>query len=194
MVDYVYGEYWYGNKISEYGIEHGYVDYATFAKAFNSVLANEIMEATNGVIGYWEQESGYCFEDSQGNQYSQEERDEKVEELEEKLKELDEQLYELEDDDELYEEIEQQRDEIQEDIDALEDYKYDDVYQWYIISSNGAEICERANEIVYYNDELDMYLWGVTHLGTSWNYVLTDIKCNYDPEKGKENQYVYNQR
>ena len=54
-----------------------------------------------------------------------------------------------------------------------------EVYQWYIISDNGASILKDwTNEIVYYNDELDLYLWGVTHYGTSWDYVLTDIKCN----------------
>ena len=32
-----------------------------------------------------------------------------------------------------------------------------------------------TDEIVYYNEELDMYVWGITHYGTSWDYVLTDI-------------------
>ena len=36
----------------------------------------------------------------------------------------------------------------------------------------------KAHEIVYYSEELDLYIWGVTHYGTSWDYVLTDIKCN----------------
>ena len=29
--------YFYGNKVSEYGIENGFVDYGTLAKAFASV-------------------------------------------------------------------------------------------------------------------------------------------------------------
>ena len=39
-----------------------------------------------------------------------------------------------------------------------------------------------TDEILFYNETLDMYVWGVTHCGTSWNYVLTDIKlnCGYD--------------
>lgn len=66
-------------------------------------------------------------------------------------------------------------------LEELEDLasSEDEVYQWYIISDNGASILKDwTNEIVYYNDELDLYLWGVTHYGTSWGYVLTDIKCN----------------
>lgn len=50
-------------------------------------------------------------------------------------------------------------------------------YQEYIISELGAEILkEWTNETVWYNDELDIYVWGVTHYGTSWDYVLTDIE------------------
>lgn len=55
--------------------------------------------------------------------------------------------------------------------------RYIDVFQYYIISEAGAEILkEWTDEIVWYNEELDLYVWGVTHYGTSWDYVLTDIK------------------
>lgn len=54
---------------------------------------------------------------------------------------------------------------------------YLDVYQYYIIGTAGAQfLSEYTDEIVYYHEELDMYLWGVTHFGTSWDYVLTDVK------------------
>lgn len=54
---------------------------------------------------------------------------------------------------------------------------YYEVYQYYIISDSGAQFLEEyTDEIVYYNEQLDMYLWGITHFGTSWDYVLTDIK------------------
>lgn len=54
---------------------------------------------------------------------------------------------------------------------------YYEVYQYYIISDGGARILkDHTDEIVYYHEELDMYLWGITHFGTSWDYVLTDIK------------------
>ena len=58
-----------------------------------------------------------------------------------------------------------------------EDDEYYEVYQYYIITDSGASFLEEyTDEIVYYNNELDMYIWGVTHYGTSWDYVLTDIK------------------
>lgn len=52
-----------------------------------------------------------------------------------------------------------------------------EVYQYYIISESGYQFLEQfTDEIVYYHDGLDMYLWGITHFGTSWDYVLTDLK------------------
>lgn len=52
-----------------------------------------------------------------------------------------------------------------------------EAFQYYIISSTGAEILRRwTDEIVYYNEDLDIYLWCVTHYGTSWDYVLTNIE------------------
>jgi len=50
-------------------------------------------------------------------------------------------------------------------------------FQYYIISDRGADILkEWTNETVWYNEYIDCYLWGVTHWGTSWEYVLTDIE------------------
>ena len=41
MSKYVHkSPYFYGNKISDYGLEHGYVDYATLSKAFDAVLVD----------------------------------------------------------------------------------------------------------------------------------------------------------
>ena len=56
--------------------------------------------------------------------------------------------------------------------------EYEEIFQYYIISESGAELlADYTNEIVYYSDDLDVYLWGVTHYGTSWDYVLTEIPC-----------------
>lgn len=53
----------------------------------------------------------------------------------------------------------------------------DEIYQYYIISYSGYRfLSEFTDEIVFYNEKLDIYLWGITHFGTSWDYVLTDIK------------------
>lgn len=52
-----------------------------------------------------------------------------------------------------------------------------EIYQHYIISENGFNFLnEYTDEIVYYNANFDLYLWGITHLGTSWDYVLTDVR------------------
>lgn len=116
-------EYFYGNKISDYGLKNGYVDYRTLAKAFDAVLNNNIFEA---YFDDWELESGCDYDE--------------------------------------------------------ETESYNDIFQYYIVSDNGAEILKEAGEIVYYNEKLDMYLWGVTHYGTSWDYVLTDIKLELEKE------------
>lgn len=51
-----------------------------------------------------------------------------------------------------------------------------DIYQWYIITDAGAQLLMReTDEIVFYDEELDIYVWAVTHWGTGWDYVLTDI-------------------
>lgn len=52
-----------------------------------------------------------------------------------------------------------------------------DIYQDYIITKDGAEYLQRkTNEIVFYCDKLDLYIWVITHFGTSWSGVFTSIK------------------
>lgn len=162
----VHGKYFYGHEISEYGQKNGYVDYGTLAKAFDAVLNNDIIQKTYE-IGYWEQESGFI---------------DNTEEIEE-IRTLIEELMEEDAEGHSY-----QIEELTEKIEALEEEQEEsyntECYQYYIVDDRGAEILKEINEIVFYNDELDMYVWGVTHFGTSWSYVLTDIKCNvgYDEE------------
>lgn len=117
-------KYFYGNKISDYGIENGYIDYKTLARSFDMVLNNEIINKT------WD--IGYC------DIYNGSEYDEETD-------------------------------------------TYTEIFQYYIISDCGAEILAAlTDEIVFYNEKLDMYIWGVTHYGTSWDYVLTDIKIELE--------------
>lgn len=166
-------KYFYGNKISDYGLENGYVDYRTLAKAFEGVLANGIIEKTNGIIGYWEQESGMI------------DNSEEIEELQEQLEDLQEQLEEVENEEDI-EEFNGKIEELEEQIEELEEEQEEsyntEIYQYFIVDDNGARILEECNEIVFYNEELDLYIWGVTHWGTSWDYVLTDIKLELDEE------------
>lgn len=47
----------------------------------------------------------------------------------------------------------------------------------YIISEYGYSfLAEHTDELVFYNETLDVYIWAVTHYGTSWDYVLTNVK------------------
>lgn len=56
------------------------------------------------------------------------------------------------------------------------DLEYD-IYQDYIIPEYGYEfLSEYTDELVFYNERLHVYIWGVSHFGTSWDYVLTNIK------------------
>lgn len=155
-------KYYYGNAISEYGMRNGRVDYATLAKAFDAVLNNDIMELTYN-IGYWEQVSGAI------------DNSDEIEELEEKRDELEEQ-----NENSPSQIIQNEIDEINDQIEELENEQNNDmeVFQWFIVDSWGAELLQRINEVVYYNETLDMYLWGVTHCGTSWDYVLTSIEID----------------
>lgn len=115
--------YFCGNEISAYGQEHNRLDYATFAKAFDAVLNNNIFNMGWNIGSGWELVNGSDYD-----------------------KENDE---------------------------------YVEVFQWFIVSDNGAQmIQDYTDEILYYHEELDIYLWGVTHWGTSWDYVLMNIPCN----------------
>ena len=63
-------------------------------------------------------------------------------------------------------------------FDYLDENKMDaEIFQYYIISLQSArDLQEYTNEVILYNEGLDIYLLGVTHFGTSWDYVPTDIK------------------
>ena len=72
--------------------------------------------------------------------------------------------------------------ELQEQIEELEEQdNQQEIYQYYIISDSGAELIKKyTNDPLYYIEYLDIYVWGVTHYGTSWDYVLTDIIIELD--------------
>ncbi len=134
----------YGNKVSAYGLEHGYVDYACLAKSFDAVLCNKIVEVDEDFI--CNQLCGTAV-----SYYNNETGDEISEEA----------YYELstEEQSNYYE-------------------SYTEVYQWYLVTAAGYSILEDAGELVYYSEKLDCYVWGVTHYGTSWDYVLTNIELD----------------
>lgn len=65
-----------------------------------------------------------------------------------------------------------------------DEYYYDDeIYQQFIISERDAErLAEYTNEIVYFNEELDLYLLCVTHYGTMWSGVSANWKSENEIE------------
>ena len=162
----LYGTTFYGNEASDYAKEQGYLDYRTLAKAFDAVLNNDIMSITdsNG-IGYWNQENGDI------------DNSDEIKELENQIEEKRRENGRSDD----YKALESEIDEMQSRIDELQnqqDYP-PEVFQWFIVDGNGADVIkEYTDDPLYYNETLDMYLWGVTHYGTSWDYVLTDVKLN----------------
>ena len=117
--------YFFGNKVSDYGLENGYVDYSTLAKSFDAVLNNDIMAK----IGFEN------FELVNGSDYNEEEDE------------------------------------------------YEEIFQYYIISDAGLQILQDyTDEIVYRSEDYDLNIWCVTHYGTSWTHVLTDIKIETEAE------------
>lgn len=112
-----YYDHFYGNEISDYGMQNGYVDYRCLSNCGDMVLCNAIANR-------WDH-----LELVLGNDYDEE---------------------------------------TEEPVEAM---------QWYIISDGLYHVLEHEcpHEIVYYDNELDVYIWCITHYGTSWNYVLTDI-------------------
>lgn len=108
----LYGKKAFGVEVSDYGLEHGYLDYHTLAKIVgNRILNNTVRSET---AEDWEMVTG-IFDSA--------------------------------------------------------------VFQDYIITEAGYRFLEDyTDELVFYNEKLDIYVWSITHFGTSWDYVLTDVK------------------
>ena len=60
-------------------------------------------------------------------------------------------------------------------IDDLDLYNYyDDIYQYYIIDDYSSDLFIKLQYPVFYSNALNVYVVGITHWGTSWNYILTN--------------------
>lgn len=167
-------KYFCGNKISDYGIANGYLDYSTLAKAFDAVLVNDITKlfysTVNGEYVEAEQVNGYI-----DNSEAIEAKREQIEVLED--------TRDNSDDPEQIAYINEQIDELNEQIDELEREQDEqlDIYQYFIVSDYGARLIEEyTDDPLFYIDYLDCYVWGVTHFGTMWSGVLTNCKLELD--------------
>ena len=109
-----------------------------------------------------------------------------IEELEENQKDLEDDLEQVQESSKNniiieLKKIENKIDNLNDQIEELEREQndYQEVFQWYIVDDWGAKLLQEIDQIVYYNETLNIYLWGVTHYGTSWNYVLTNIAIDW---------------
>lgn len=171
----LYDGKWMGEHVSEYGLEYGRIDYRCLARVVGDmVLCNDITKLfysdLNGEYNEPEQENGWI--DNSEEIASKEEQIEVLRETLENPWDEEHRIY-----------LEDQIENIEEQIADLEREQDEnpEIYQYYIISDNGADFLKRfTSEIVYYIPVLDIYVWGVTHWGTCWDYVLTDIKIEED--------------
>ena len=79
-------------------------------------------------------------------------------------------------------------------VGSLEDENgdYKEIFQFFLVDLNSWDLeslqeLEEANNddsiILFYCNKLDLYVLGVDHLGTSWDYVMTNIKLTTDLEE-----------
>ena len=161
--------YFCGNKISDYGIQNKRLDYSTLSKAFDAVLVNDITKL------FYSSVNGEYIEPEQVNGFI--DNSEEIEELQEQIEQLEQsftQAGNLQEDERIQNEI----DTLQEQIEELEREQDEqpEIFQYYIISDSGADIIKHyTNDPLYYIDFLGCYVWGVTHYGTRWSGVLTDV-------------------
>lgn len=161
--------YYHGKEVSSYGVKGGFVDYDTLRRLLCCMMNNFIKEETEKLGLWWGVVNGnpYLYFDSTGQAYTYNEAQERIQELEEMLEEDPENdsADKWEKDIELLEEADES--EWREDI---------DIYQYYIVSEGSAEfLMKNTQELIFYNEELDIYLWGITHFGSGWEMELTDI-------------------
>lgn len=58
---------------------------------------------------------------------------------------------------------------------------YSEIFQYFVIGSQDADrLAEYTNELVYYCEDLDLYILGVCHFGTPWNGVPANWKDNIE--------------
>lgn len=164
----LYGTTFCGHEASSYGKKYGYLDYRTFVRAFNAVLNNEVIRCD---IGYWEQVNGII------------DNSDEIEELQEQFGDLELELLDFDENQQEYKEIESKMNDLQDEINELQNTGDLEICQWFIVDESGANLIKGwTDDPLFYNEELDMYLWGITHCGTSWDYVLTGIKLNCGDE------------
>lgn len=171
-------KYYEGREVNSFGAKNHRVDLATFGDVMGGVLNNSIMNKTTELGFTWDLVNGslYTYHDARGNEYDEAEAQNRIDELDTLIDEATSDFDDYDDED-----VSEEVKEWKTDIEYLENPDGEkEIYQYFIISDKAAEILMRDSEsqILFYNSDLDMYIWGVTTYGTSWKMLLTDISLN----------------
>ena len=151
---------WHKRKLSHFAIRAGMVDYFTASE----VVGAELYDIYAVDEGDWELVNGddKYYIDGDGNTYDSEMAYERGRELETMIDNKEEG---------------QDISNWERDIDLLTNYgEVRWVYDYYKITEEGAKILmNESNELVYYNSEIDVYVWGICHYGMSLKLIPTSI-------------------
>ena len=90
----------------------------------------------------------------------------------------------------LYEFIQDHEDEINDNI------YFCDIFQYYIINERDIKYLSILNYPIYYNYDNNLYMVGITHYGTSWDYILTNINIinntmDFEQISNLMEEYIY---
>ena len=165
----------WGVELNEEEIKYHRLSYYTVSKQFDAVLCNNITEVDPSI---WDNfiNGELTTYYKNGEEITREQYEEETEEIQNAIDDLTFEEWQTEE-----QETKAQK-RIEELEKRLKDYETceEEIYQYYIVSDNALWYLERMNQIVFYSEKLDCYIWGVTHWGTSWDYVLTNLTLNED--------------
>lgn len=151
---------WHGAELTPVAIKAGFVDYFAAAEAVDA----EYYDINAEDEGTWELVNGdeLYFRDSEGEGYSSEMALERVRELEAMIAGAEEN---------------QDTSRWEKDIELLTARcEVIEPCEYYQVPEEGARILlDESEELVYYNARLEVYVWGICHLGLNWKRVLTTI-------------------
>lgn len=93
----------------------------------------------------------------------------------------------------LRDELEGIEDTISDIEDEIENATPGEVFQYFLIDERGLELAQEflPEYPIWHNTTLDLYILGVTHFGTSWDYVLTNVKLELDEVEPTDENKIY---
>ena len=144
--------YFNGYKITEYGIKHGFKDIEKLIDELGIVEKDRDFIRNIGRIGTWKRVNGdyFYYFDLHGYLYDSASAYKRIKELRKTKRVVAEKYAAF----------------MERDIIALQQGEERPIFNYLIISEAGAKLLmNETNEIVFYNSELDMYIWGMSQFG-----------------------------